>query len=599
MSDLNLALIGNSTIGALIDRRASVVWCCMPDFDGAPVFDNLLRNAGDGDPADAFAGTFAIDLASFSRAEQSYRKNTAVLSTTLYASDGSAVEVVDFAPRFKQFGRMYRPVMLVRMLRPVAGSPRLTVRLQPQSRHGADTVQVTYGSNHVRYVLEDQVLRLTTDGSISAITDEMAFVLDRPTTLILGPDETCRESVRAMGQRFLEETCAYWHEWVRYLGIPFEWQNEVIRAAITLKLNAFDDTGAIIAAMTSSIPEAPRSGRNWDYRYCWLRDAYFVVAALNRLGATQTMERYLNYIIDRIADSSNGLLQPVYRINGSGRIDEVTVDELPGYRGMGPVRMGNAAYTQAQNDVYGAAVLAAAHVFYDERLLRGDQAALFEKLEILGNRAAEAFDQPDAGLWEYRGIAQVHTFSAAMCWAACDRLARIGARLGLDQREAHWRATADAMHATINERAWNDAAGYYADSFDGADLDASLLLLQQLGFVTAEDPRFVATVEAIGRDLRRGELLLRYAKEDDFGHPETAFTVCSFWYVDALHAIGRAAEARELFEHLLSHVNEHGLLSEDVDLQTGELWGNFPQTYSMVGMINSALRLSRPWEGEF
>lgn len=596
MRDLNLALIGNSTIAALIDKQASIVWSCMPRMDAEPVFDALLReDTGE----DAFTGSFSIELVDCVRTEQEYVKNTAVARTRLIAADGSVVQVTDFAPRFKQFGRTFHPVMLVRQLEALEGTPRLRVRMRPQAGHGAERVTVTYGSNHIRYVLPNQVLRLTTDLSISEILDEMPFVLDGRKALLLGPDETCPEAVTPMAQRFFDQTSDYWHEWVRYLGIPFEWQNEVIRAAITLKLNAYEDTGAIIAAVTSSIPEAPDSGRNWDYRYCWLRDAWFTVAALTRLGVTRTMEQYLGYIINRIADSKDGELQPVYRINGSAHIDEAEIDRLPGYRSMGPVRMGNAAYTQVQNDVYGATVLAAAHVFFDERLRHPGDASLFGRLEILGERAAEKYDQPDAGLWEYRGIAKVHTFSSVMCWATCDRLAKIAAKLQIEQRAAYWRARADAMHAAICEQAWNDEINSFAESFGGQDLDASLLLLAQLGFVRADDPRFHGTVAAVERYLKRDGFLLRYATADDFGMPETAFTVCSFWYVDALHDIGREDEARALFDKLLARCNHLGLLSEDIAPATGELWGNFPQTYSMVGLINSALRLSRPWEGEF
>ncbi|MGR8921390.1 MAG: glycoside hydrolase family 15 protein [Gammaproteobacteria bacterium] len=596
MSNLDLALIGNSTIGALVDGHGSIKWCCLPGFDGAPVFDALLR---DGD--DAAVGAFSIEIVNFARAEQHYQKNTAILVTRLYDSNGGGVEIIDFAPRFKQFGRTFRPVMLVRMVSPVAGTPRaqVRVRLRPQAEHGRVPVERTYGSNHIRYVLPDQVMRLTTDASVTRVLEERPFVVDGPIKLIFGPDETTKESVSHMAQRFYEETADYWSEWVRFLGIPFEWQQDVIRAAITLKLNAYEDTGAIIAAVTTSIPEAPASGRNWDYRYCWLRDAYFVVAALNRLGATQTMEGYLRYIINLVAESSEGHLQPVYKISGSAHIDEYEVAELPGYRGMGPVRIGNAAYVQVQNDVYGAAILAAAHVFYDERLRYPGDESLFHELEILGERAAEHYDKPDAGLWEYRGISRVHTFSSVMCWAACDRLARIGERLGLDERARHWRAIADDMRAVIVDRAFNPELGCFVESFEGDELDASLLLLCQLGFVDGDDPAYVETVHAIGRDLRRGDLLLRYSKADDFGLPETAFTVCTFWYIDALHDIGETTEARRLFEMLLTRRNAHGLLSEDIAFDTGELWGNFPQTYSMVGLINSALRLSKPWEGEF
>ena len=373
----------------------------------------------------------------------------------------------------------------------------------------------------------------------------------------------------------------------------------MIRAAITLKLNAFDDTGAIVAAMTTSIPEAPSSGRNWDYRYCWLRDGYFVVNALNRLGATNTMERYLQYLVGIAAAASEGPIQPVYRISGSAELDERTEDALPGYRGMGPVRVGNDAWRQIQHDVYGSAVLAATHVFFDERLTQRGDIALFERLEPLGRRAVAMHDQPDAGLWELRGSTRVHTFSSVMCWAACDRLARIAEHLTLAERARMWRSEAERIHAFVDEHCWNRELGVFVSAVGGCELDASLLLLAELNFVRADDPRYIATVRAIEHELKRGEFVFRYVENDDFGTPANAFFVCTFWLVNALVAIGRREEARALFTRLLACRNRHGLLAEHVHPVTGELWGNFVQTYSMVGLINAAIRLSVPWDDAF
>jgi GH15 family glucan-1,4-alpha-glucosidase len=447
--------------------------------------------------------------------------------------------------------------------------------------------------------MPEMALRVTTDYSVTAILEETPVVLREAVAVVLGPDETLQNSAAEVFRRFLDDTAAYWRDWVRGLGIPFEWQEQIIRAAITLKLNANEDTGAVVAAVTTSIPESPHSGRNWDYRYCWIRDAYFVVNALNRLNATKAMERYLDYIVNIAAGADGRDLQPVYAISGKAAIEEREVATLPGYRGMGPVRVGNQAYSQVQHDVYGAAVLAAAHVFFDARFaLRGDE-ALFRRLEQLGERAAILFDQPDAGPWELRATQEVHTFSSVMCWAACDRLAKIAARIRLPERSAHWRSRADAMHAVICERAWNEKRKTFSASFGGEHLDASLLLLHELDFLRADDPRFGSTVRAVEQELRRGDFMFRYSKPDDFGVPENAFVVCTFWYVDALAALGRKEEARALFESLLARSNRHGLLSEHVDPRSGELWGNFPQTYSMVGMINSAMRLSIPWEEAF
>jgi len=592
MNNLDLALIGNCTVGALIDAQATINWACFPRFDGDPTFCSLLRNSAD-------YGYFAVDLADFKRAEQHYLDNTAILITRLYDRHGSSLEVTDFAPRFGQYGRMFRPMMLVRRLRKIAGSPRLTLRLRPACNDGAARPEITRGSNHIRFVMPGLTLRLTTDASLTSVLQETPFFLEDTLTLLLASDESAHEAPGEVGRRFLEETTQYWREWVRYLSIPFEWQEAVIRSAITLKLNAYDDTGAIVAAMTTSIPEAAGSIRNWDYRYCWLRDGYFVVNALNRLGATRTMERYLAYIVNVAANADGAPLQPVYGIDGRTELTEREVDSLTGYRGMGPVRIGNLAYRQVQHDVYGSAILAATHIFFDQRLTRRGDEALFRRLEPLGEQALSCYDQPDAGLWELRGSARVHTFSAVMCWAACDRLSRIAEHLGLTERAACWSASAREIHQVICRRAWNTQRQSFVSTFDGDAMDASLLLLSEVGFLASDDPRFAATVDTVAKDLRRGDYIFRYIETDDFGEPENAFLVCSFWYVNALAAIERRDEARVLFEKLLACRNRHGLLAEHINPKSGEQWGNFVQTYSMVGLINSAIRLSIRWDQAF
>ena len=595
MNSLELGLIGNGTISALITPHGEITWACFPRFDGDPAFCSLLGERADR----AGTGFFVVELCDMVRAEQSYVENTPILLTRLYDAHGGCVEITDFAPRFDQFARLFCPMALVRRISRVSGHPRITIRLRPACQYGRFPCERTYGSNHIRFIGGDVVLRLTTDASLTPILEETAFFIDGTITLLLGPDETVADSAAIVGRRFLEETTAHWRDWVRALAIPFEWQDVVIQSAIALKLNAHEDTGAVVAAMTTSIPESAGSSRNWDYRFCWLRDAYFVVDALNRLGATSTMERYLKFIVNLIANAEDGRLQPLYTISGRSDVEERIVPSLPGYRGMGPVRVGNEAYRQVQHDVYGAAILAATHVFFDRRLeQRGDE-ALFQRLEVLGAHAAALYDQPDAGIWELRGSLHIHTFSSMMCWAGCDRLARIAAQLGLPERRAFWRATADRIHAEICARCWNDRIGSFVATMDGESLDASLLRMHDVGFIAPDDPRFIATVEAVGRDLRRGDFIYRYVIEDDFGTPENAFLACTFWYINALAAIGRTGEARALFDVVLTCRNRHGLLAEHIDPVTHEQWGNFVQTYSMVGLISSAQRLSIPWERAF
>jgi len=589
---LDLALIGNCQIAALVDRAGSIVWACLPRPDGDPVFCGLLQRDG----GRSRSGVCAVDLRGVVDARSSYAHNTAILETVLDDANGNTVRITDFCPRFRHRGRVFRPMSIVRLIEPLAGRPVVTVRLKPRSRYGAEEPQRVAGSHHIRYSAPPVQYRVTTNASLASLLDETPFVLDGPIALLLTPDETIEHAPLALARDWLDETRNYWQEWVRGLAIPFDWQEAVIRAAVTLKLCTYEDTGAVLAAITTSIPEVSGSERNWDYRFCWLRDSYFVIHALNRLGTTNTMEGYLRYLDRVVVRSPGGVLQPLYGIGGESRIEERVVDSLDGYLGMGPVRVGNLAYEQTQHDVYGAVVLAASQLFFDQRLTTPGDVPLFLRLEVLGERAAIRFAQPDAGPWEFRGQTSVHTFSAVMCWAACDRLARIAAQLRIEDRAGFWRRRADAMRAEILLRAWSDAKNAFVGRLDGCELDATALLLPDLGFLEARDPRFVATLAAVERELVRGDLVFRYLHADDFGVPQNTFTMCSFWYVNALAGVGRFDEARTLFERLLARRNAAGLFSEDIDPETGRQWGNFPQTYSMVGVILSALRLSRSWE---
>ena len=595
MASLNLGVIGNCTYGALIDDAARIVWCCLPRFDADPVFCSLID-----DDVNARAGFFAIELLGAVGAVQSYRPNTAILETQMVDGAGNRIVVTDFAPRFQTRGRTFRPTTLVRRVRAIGGSPRIRIRVRPRFNYGARAPDVTHGSNHIRYAHTSQALRLNTNAPITYVLDETPFLLEEPVSLLFGPDETLAGGVEETAREFEEKTDTYWRRWTRRLALPFEWQEAVTRAAITLKLCAFEETGAIIAAMTTSIPEAADTGRNWDYRYCWLRDSFFVVRALNSLAEVETMEDYLRYLNNIIsgneAENSGGHLQPVFGIGLERRLTERIVTSLAGYRGMGPVRAGNQAFEHVQHDVYGNAVLAASQAFFDTRLLARPGRVELERLERVGERAFAMHDQPDAGMWELRTMARVHSSSSLMCWAACDRLAKIAAHLGESDRGARWRQRADTVRETILERAWNPELGAFAESFEGDGLDASLLLMAEVGFIDSCDARFRSTVARIEQELRRGNHLFRYANADDFGTPHNAFNICTFWYIDALTRLGRREEACEIFDAMLDARNPLGLLSEDIDPSTGELWGNYPQTYSLVGIINAATRLSESWE---
>lgn len=589
---LDLGLIGNCAVSALVDRDARLVWHCLPRFDGDPLFHALLSADAPG-PAD---GAWTIEIEDTVRSEQAYDEGTAVLRTRLFGRHGDAIEVCDFAPRFFSRDRAFRPAMLVRRVRPLAGHPRIRIALRPRGDWGRVVPQVARGSHHLRYAGPTDTVRLTTNAPITYIEQETWFSLGAPLDLLLGPDETLERGVAEVAREFEERTVRYWRGWTRALALPLEWQEAVIRAAITLKLCLYEETGAIVAAMTTSIPEAPHSRRNWDYRHCWLRDAFFVVRALNSLSEVGTMEDYLRWLHDVVRDARGGHIQPLYGIGLEKQLPERELTHLPGYRGMGPVRVGNQAQEHEQHDVYGNVILGAAQSFHDRRLFRRADAADFALLEAVGERAWTVHDRPDAGMWELRTRARVHTSSVLMSWAACDRLAKIAATLALTERAALWRGRADAIRERLLREAWSERRQAYAESLGGHDLDASVLLMAEVGVIDPRDPRFVATVDALEASLCDGPYMRRYEAPDDFGRPETAFNICAFWRIDALARIGRRDEARAIFEALLATRNPLGLLSEDTDPRSGELWGNFPQTYSMVGIINAAVRLSAPWD---
>ena len=493
---IDLAVIGNGNISALLDRSGAIVWMCWPRVDGDPVFCALVDGKM---PQDGyFAIQFDEDGAT---CEQSYVRNTAIVRTVVTSANGtSSFAITDFAPRFPQFGRHYNPPMILRRVEPLRGLCRIRVRMRPRMAYGRLRAQPVMGSNHIRYTSEAGTIRLTTDAPVSYIATDGAFILSQPTTFILHADEPLPSSIPRLAREFHDQTLEAWREWVRNLYVPFEYQEEVIRAAITLQLCSFEQTGAIVAALTTSLPEAPATRRNWDYRYCWIRDAFYTVQALNRVGATVTMVRFIDYVTNIIAMERGPDLKPVYAVLPEMTLEECEAPDLAGYRGYGPVRVGNDAVNQVQHDVYGSVILSAAQMFFDERLPQKGDEALFSLLEPLGMRALAVALTPDAGIWEYRDKPAIHTYSAAMCWVACDRLARIAARLNMAERAAQWRKSADDLRETILERSWRPDINCYAGHLDSDHLDASTLL-----FVRPRHGRARRSeIHRHGRDHRQG-----------------------------------------------------------------------------------------------
>jgi GH15 family glucan-1,4-alpha-glucosidase len=581
-----LGIIGNCSYSALV-RDGSVEWMCWPRPDSSFVFGPLLdRERG---------GVFTVEGVDATEAQQAYVENTNVLRT-VFTCPGGEFELIDFAPRFVLYDRFYKPPMLVRILRPLSGEPRARVRCRPVYDYGLLEAQSWRASNHIEYRGFPAPLRLTTNVPLSYVEDERPFLLERDRHLVLTWGQPLEAGLEETAERFLERTLDYWRRWVKDTRVPRDYQGEVIRSALALKLHQFEDTGALLAATTTSLPEHPGSGRTWDYRYCWLRDAYFTLNALERLGHSEEMERFLEYLRN-LAEEEGGVLRPVYRINGGSEADERELEHLAGFNGDGPVRVGNQAFEHRQNDVYGEMVLAVSRLFLDKRFV-GEipPATAVEIVQTLVDQIDARLEEPDAGPWEFRERTRLHGFSVLMHWAGARRAVEVAEALGEEELAAQARAVERRAAELLETRCWNEDVGALTQVAGEPQLDAALLLAVHVGYFAPEDPRAASHVDAIRNALAvDGGLLRRYAS-DDFGVQRAAFLVCTFWLVEALALMGRVDEARELFDRLLPLHNGLGLYAENILPETLEQSGNFPQTYSHVGLINAAFRLSRRWD---
>ncbi|MFO0712939.1 MAG: glycoside hydrolase family 15 protein [Sandaracinus sp.] len=578
----DLGLIGNCQISALVDRSGAVTWSCLPRFDSDPVLGALLDPEG---------GSFLIGAAGGELGIQRYLPNTNVLETR-FETGGGAFRVIDFAPRFVQYERTFRPTQIVRIVEPLSGTPRIRVSCDPVLGWSRQRPRQQAGSHHVSYLGYESELRLTTDIPLSYLCTD-SFALTKRQHFVLSWGQPVEEPLAPLCERFLANTIRHWQQWVKLCDIPPLYQRQVIRSALALKLHCFEDTGAIVAAMTTSLPESPGSGRTWDYRYCWLRDAYYALGAFRLLGHFDEREQFLGFLMDVASRSPDLELAPLYRIDGRSNLEERILEHWKGYEGHGPVRVGNQAAQHRQNDVFGEMVLALQPLFVDERSLEQVTPASLDLVELLALKAIQVAGQPDAGIWEYRNAWRPQTFSTLMCWAAADRAARICER-HRPARAHSFAEEAERLRALILREAV-DANGSLVADHGGAGHDASLLQAVTLRLLPPTDPRMIATVDTLRRELDLGGWLKRYSAPDDFGVPEVAFTLCTYWLVEALVATGRRDEARELFEKTHSIVSPLGLLSEDVDPKTHRMWGNFPQAYSHVGVIHAAFAASPPW----
>lgn len=588
---LEHGVIGNGQILALVRPDSGVDWLCLPRFDSPSVFGGLL------DP-DKGGGWSFEPSGGRQRGRMRYVRNTNVLVTRFEDSSG-AWDLFDFMPRIPDGLRHRTPLRMVRLLRPVRGRPKVRMRFDPRPDYAREQARLLRTENGVAFTACGDPVSLTSNLPPDYLLSGGEFALDLPRFFVLDHGLPGGQIHIDEIKQELDLTIAGWRQWAQNSYLPGFADAHVVRSALCLKLHAYVGTGAIIAASTTSIPEALGEPRTWDYRYCWLRDSVFTVEALRRLSHFQEGRSFLRFVMD-VAES--GPLQPLYGVGGERDVPEIELPHLAGYKGTGPVRVGNAAAEQLQTDLMGEVVLCLRSMLLDERVDFRDPGVWMPLLERMVLESVDAFDVPDLGIWEYRDRPLLHTFSRAMCWAAAHHGAAVAQFLGEQRKADAWQTQADAMREQILERGYNQELGMFTQAFDGTNADAAILLLPSIGLLSAQDPRFLSTLEKYRSLLVRERGVMRYVHEDDFGHPASTFTICSFWWIEALALAGHLDEAVETFERVVSHANPLGLFSEDVDAATGELLGNFPQAYTHVGLINAAMTigtLQRAKHGHF
>ncbi|RAW03483.1 glycoside hydrolase family 15 protein [Pseudochryseolinea flava] len=576
-----MGIVGNCSYLAYIDHHAHIKWLCWPRFDSSFVFGSLLDQKR--------GGTCFIQPGGEFTSRQYYIPNTNVLCTEFQCENGK-FRVIDCAPRFQQYERNFKPLMLVRKIERLDGNPVVKVVCKPVGAYGTLTPEVVMSSNHLRYLNFDMQMRLTSDVSLSHILEEQSFVLDQNKYVVLTYGEPLEAPLKATAEDFINKTVRYWQTWIKSTYVPDIYQDQVIRSALVLKLHQYEDTGGIIASGTTSLPEHHGSSRTWDYRYCWFRDSYYTLKAFNEMGHFDELERYFEYI-QNILMRENGRMQPLYSITGQKDLEEIHLP-LEGYLGNQPVRIGNKAVQQIQNDVYGQVLVGLLPLYIDRRLTFASKQFYKPMVDRLLTWIESTMDEPDAGLWEFRTVTQVHTYTLLFHWAGCRAAAKIGQVM--TDGELVKRANALAAIAEVKiERCYDAKRGAYTQAVGAEHLDASTLKMITMGYLDPSSEKARKHLRALEDLLKTKQgLFYRYVHQDDFGVPEATFLVCAFWYVDALACVGRTDDARNTLDGILQYANHLGIFSEDVGLD-GSQWGNYPQTYSHVGLINAVFRIAK------
>jgi GH15 family glucan-1,4-alpha-glucosidase len=601
MSDLSIenhGIIGDLHTAALVGMDGTIDWLCLPHFDSPSVFAGIL------DPERG--GHFQIAAASESRRRQMYLPDSNVLVTRFLTPDGVG-EVVDFMSIAPEGGTMGPDAhRLIRLVRGVRGRIPFRLECRPGFDYARAAGRVSRGPSGACLSGGGVHLRLETpiplefhDGSVRAEFllsggDEIPVVLSQGDG---GSAARSAEGLLDLCQRELRRNVRFWQDWISKSQYQGRWREMVKRSCLVLKLMTFAPTGAIVAAPTTSLPERIGGGRNWDYRYTWLRDAAFTVYAFLRVGFTDEANAFMRFLEERSRELPPGEgLSVLYRIGGGSDLPEEILPHLRGYRGSSPVRIGNAAAHQFQLDIAGELLDA---IYLCNKYAEPISHDVWGNVRRLVNWVCEHWQEPDEGIWEVRGGRRQFTYSKLMSWVAVDRALRLAEKRSLPADVGPWRDTRDAIYQTIMTRGYSKAKQSFVQSLDGEALDASLLLAPMVKFVSPRDPRMLSTIDAIMRELESDHLVQRYdpvMAPDGVGGGEGTFSMCTFWLAEALARAGRLEEARWTFEKMLGYANHLGLYSEEIAL-TGEALGNFPQAFTHLGLISAAWNINLALEG--
>lgn len=592
MKNLDYGIIGNGKSAALISKTGSIDWCCLPHFNSAGIFAKLLD--------DKIGGSFSIDVDEKYKISQEYLWKTNIIST-VFDNGEDSFQLIDFMPRYQRDdGSYYSPPDIIRFIRLLKGKPVVKVKYDPKLDFAREK---TYNENKGDYIKsftkegKYDSLYLYSSLDLDKVHNYNEIVIEDNAYFLLGYHE--KLITQNLDRTYLkyQRTKTYWMNWSEKTTSYNEYNEEILRSALVLKALTFEKSGAVLAAVTTSLPETIGEERNWDYRFCWIRDASMVIKVMAGLGHTQSAQGFLQFIIDLIPHKDEKI-QIMYGINGEKELTEHILTHLEGYQGSKPVRIGNAAYIQKQNDIYGILMEVVYQQFIQFETSLENSEELWTIVRGIVKIVEEHWMQPDKGIWELRTEDRHFVFSKLLCWVAIDRAIKIGEILRKGINDEKWKALRTEIADDIYLNGWNDEVEAYTQSYGSKDLDASTLLMEQYGFIEAKDPRFISTVKATEKQLCREGLLYRYKNQDDFGTPTSSFTICTFWFIDSLYKIGERKKAKEMFDKLLSYSNHLGLFSEDIDFETKRLLGNFPQAYSHLALIETAANFSKGFASE-